>query len=164
MRGLPAASLALTLAPALAAADCGAQTLVLDCTIGAKALTVCVTDATASYAFGPRGAPELALTQGLDEVTATPWPGIGRSIYEDVTFRNGSVSYTAWISVDRLAEDQPTTGGVVVEQNGRRLAELTCNTGTADIGVFAIANAMQAVGYCVDRTNGVYSTAACTTD
>ncbi|MEX0368224.1 MAG: hypothetical protein AB3N22_19335 [Ruegeria sp.] len=147
----------MTLLSGAASAQCGDQRLVLDCAIGSKALTVCVSDATATYAFGPRDAPELALTQSLDAVTATPWPGIGRSIYEDVTFTNGSVSYTTWISVDRLAENQPTSGGVIVSQSGKTLAELTCAEGTAQIGVFAIADAMANAGYCVDRSAGIYT-------
>ena len=150
-------SVLLTLIAGPAVAQCAEQRLVLDCAIGTKALTVCVADTTVSYAFGPRGAPELALTQRLDEVTATPWPGIGRSIYEDVTFTNGSVAYTAWIAVDRLAENQPRTGGVIVSQGGDTLADLTCNQGTAEIGVFALADAMAGAGYCVDRSAGAYA-------
>ncbi|WP_299604589.1 hypothetical protein [uncultured Tateyamaria sp.] len=156
MRGLSVA-LALALTPGLAAAQCGSLDVVLNCQIGSKTLTVCVGEGQASYAFGPAGSPELSLTRPLGQVQATPWPGVSRSIWEDITFENVGTRYTAWISVDRMAEDLPTRGGVIVAQGEQKLADLDCKTGTAEVGVFAIADAMQAAGYCVDRATGTYA-------
>ncbi|WP_299772668.1 hypothetical protein [uncultured Tateyamaria sp.] len=156
MRGLSVA-LALVLTPGLAAAQCGGLNVVLNCQIGSKTLTVCVGEGQATYAFGPSGLPELSLTRPLGQVQATPWPGVGRSIWEDITFENVGTRYTAWISVDRMTEDFTTTGGVMVAQGEQKLADLDCKTGTAEVGVFAIADAMQAAGYCVDRATGTYA-------
>lgn len=150
------------LTPGLAVAQCGGLDVVLNCQIGSKTLTVCVGDGQATYAFGPDGPPELSLTRPLGQVQATPWPGVGRSIWEDITFENVGVRYTAWISVDRMTEGFPTKGGVIVAQGDQKLADLDCNEGTTEVGVFAIADAMQAAGYCVDRNSGLYTSAACT--
>lgn len=161
MRRLLAAAM-LSLAPGLAMAQqCGGLDLVLDCQIGTKALTVCVGDNQAAYTFGPSGTPELSLTRALGDVQATPWPGVGRTIWEDITFENVGTRYTVWISVDRMAEDLPAKGGVIVAQGDQKLADLTCANGTAQVGIFSIADAMQAAGYCVDRDSGLYTSAAC---
>ncbi|WP_299546766.1 hypothetical protein [uncultured Tateyamaria sp.] len=135
--------------------------LVLNCQIGSKTITVCAGEGQATYAFGPLNAPELELVMPLGQVQARPWPGVGRSIWEDITFENAGTRYTAWISVDRMAEDLPATGGVIVSHGDQKLADLTCNADTANVGIFSIADAMQAAGYCADHDSGLYTSAAC---
>lgn len=139
---------------------CGADQppdLVLDCAIGSKRLEVHVGAGQASYAFGPSGRPELALTLSLDETIAMPWPGVGRTIWESISFQNNDVTYEVWITLDRLDLGQTTSGGVTVSRSGETLAELQCTEGTAQVGIFAIADAMEAAGYCVDRDQGGYT-------
>ena len=138
-------------------AACAPLDLVLDCPIGSKHLTACVGNGAFEYAFGPKDAPELALTVPLDEVAASPWPGVGRSIWEDIAFANNDVTYRVWIAFDRLVENGASDGGVQVEQAGRVIAELQCQEDKAEIGIFAIADAMAAAGFCVDPEQRVYT-------
>jgi hypothetical protein len=58
----------------------------LSCTLrnGAKTLDVCIANDTLSYTYGPKSGPaELALTQSARDVDYEPWPGIGRTIWEN---------------------------------------------------------------------------------
>ncbi|WP_147112828.1 hypothetical protein [Tateyamaria sp. syn59] len=161
MRGLLAA-LTLALTPGAAAAFCGDMYPVLQCQIGTKSVKVCVGQGQATYAFGPRGAePELSLTRSLADVQATPWPGIGRSIWEDITFENKGTRYRVWVAVDRMAGELPGRGGVVVSQGDETLANLECQDGSVDLSIFAIADAMLEAGFCADYDSQLYSKAAC---
>ena len=127
--------------------------MVVDCAIGSKQLTVCIGGGEASYAFGPKGAPELAITQPLGQAQGTAWAGVGRSIWEEIIFFSGDVSYAVWHSVDRLTEGNPTSGGVVVTKADQTLADLQCKEGTADVSIFAISDGFAAAGFCWDREN-----------
>jgi len=147
---LTAAVFAVALGTGAAEAACDSgQTLVLNCPVSVdKTLNVCIGGGTASYAFGPHGAPELALTLPLADVGATPWPGIGRSIWEEIVFPNNDVQYVVWISLDRMDEARPVSGGVVVRRGEKQLAELPCLEGSAQVGVFAISDGFADAGYC----------------
>lgn len=148
-----AAAFAALSAPALAA--CGGEAVtVLSCSTGggAKTLDVCIRDGFVTYAFGPRGGtPQLDLSVPVAEIEHQPWNGIGRSIWETTTFRNAGHAYEVHISVDRLTEGQPTTGGVAVMKGGAELARVACDPGTAIIGLWAVSDAKQAVGQCWDQ-------------
>lgn len=138
---------------ASAFAACEGRTTVLDCAIGSKQLTVCIGGGAASYAYGPKGAPELAVTQPLAQLQGTAWAGVGRSIWEEIVFFNGDVSYAVWHSMDRVAEGNPTAGGVLVTRGDQTLADLQCREGTADVNIFAISDGFAEAGFCWDPAN-----------
>lgn len=145
---------ALPLAPAQAACPASGVT-VLSCTTqeGRKALDVCIEGADVTYAYGPKGGtPELELAVPVAEIAHVPWNGIGRSIWETTTFDNRGHAYEVFISVDRMAEGQPTSGGVSVLKGGAEVARVTCDPGTDVIGLWAISDAKQATGQCWDNT------------
>ncbi|MEM6303282.1 MAG: hypothetical protein AAF744_01085 [Pseudomonadota bacterium] len=154
----------LDLGAAIAASSAAAQACepglanVVSCKIGSKALQVCAGSGQASYAYGPTGAPELAITQRLEEVEARAWNGVGRSIWEEIGFRNNEVTYTVWAAIDRLEEGNPMSGGVVVSRGETVLADLQCQAGTAQVSTFAVSEAFQAAGYCWDRAAERYTT------
>jgi hypothetical protein len=123
-------------APALSCPQ-GATPLV-SCSLksGSAYLETCLLGNFATYAYGKTGQrPDLALARPVQEVEMTPWPGVGRSIWEDFQFRNGDVSYRVFYSIDRFSEGEPAlTAGVMVEKGEETLAELDCDPGTIDAG------------------------------
>lgn len=130
----------LALSTSLAHADCPVDNPFLSCTVkgGQKALEVCRSDQDASYWFGPRnGKAELSLTAKAGEFSYTPWPGVGRTIWEELAFYNNGVTYTVYGAHERIwPEDEAaevkviTSGGVIVSQDGKELAHLRCDEGT----------------------------------
>ncbi len=145
------ASLFLTLGTSQADAHCHQRSAtVLTCTIdqGAKQLEVCLDGEEVIYRFGPPDAPALTLSAPISEVAHQPWPGIGRAIWESTTFQNGAFSYEVHGSFDKL--DQISDGGVTVRKNGREIASLSCDSGSTELGLFAISDAKEAAGQCWD--------------
>ncbi len=129
------------------------QNTVLSCTAksGSRVLDVCIEGAQISYAYGRRGAPaELRLAEPVATIAHQPWNGIGRSIWEATTFMNAGFAYEVFISVDRMAEGQPITAGVAVMQGARDVARVDCDPGSAEIGLWAVSDAKQALGICWD--------------
>lgn len=130
-----AAVLSLTFgANPAAACPVGAETLV-SCTLkkGRKALQTCLQGHEVSYAFGAKGAtPDLQLSRHVSEVDLQPWPGIGRSIWEEFTVENQGVLYLVHYGFERRGEEvqSPLYGGVTVVQNGKTLAQLDCDVGS----------------------------------
>ena len=124
---------------------------VLSCTTGggAKALDVCIAGSDISYRYGPRGAaPELSLNAHVAQVEHQPWPGIGRTIWENTTFRNGSYAYEVYAAFDKI--DQTDSGGVTVYRGGSEIASVTCDPGSVTLGMWAVSDAKQAHGVCWD--------------
>lgn len=133
MHSIFPASLVLAVLASTASADCptGAQELV-SCTLkgGRKVLTTCLMDQTASYSFGAaHKAPDLHLTRHVRDVDYTPWPGIGRTIWEEFSFENKGVRYLVHFSVDK-APGSVMQGGVIVMQGETELASLDCDPGS----------------------------------
>jgi len=122
--------------PALSCPD-GSITLV-SCTLkeGAKYLETCLMGDHATYAFGTaERRPDLALARHVDEVEMTPWPGVGREIWEDFTFHNGETSYRVHYSIDRFSEQgDGLSGGVTVLKGQEPLAQLECDAGSINAG------------------------------
>jgi len=56
-----------------------------------------------------------------------------------------------FISVDRMAEDQPPIGGVVLRKDNHQVAQVDCDAGTAEIGLWAVSDAKEALGLCWDQ-------------
>ena len=150
----------LLLAPIPAFADCRSTT-VLSCPIGKKQLEVCLDHGTASYSFGPKSRPELALSQPLRDIGYQPWSGVGRAMWDAVTFRNDDTEYTVWTSFDRLEPGAVWEGGVTVERGGQTLAELRCAKGSVAGDLYAVMEAKQAAGQCWDRDSFAWLNTPC---
>ena len=111
----------------------------LSCTIANRhhGLDVCIDGDQVSYAYGlPKQPPELSLVSEIATLEYQPWPGVGRSIWEEVTFHNGNYSYTVSAGFDRTATEGVTIppsayfGGVVVHRAGDELTSLMCQRET----------------------------------
>jgi len=127
-----------------ASAGCDQGELLFHCSFsqGKKAVTLCQEGERYSYAYGRIGyAPELRLVRDLPELGFTPWNGIGRSIWEEVTFRNASVEYLIGYSIDRVSEAGPE-GSLTVMEGGQRLALLICDAGSVEVNFTPLANAV----------------------
>lgn len=147
--------------PAQAEGCFGAGTELFHCTVeaGRKTADVCLQGDVAVYRFGPTGGEaDLLLARGVDDVDMTPWPGVGRTIWEDMTFHNGDHSYTISRAMDRMiAKDDPDQstdmrGTVVVKKRNETLSELECDPGSVSFGDFyPLFEAKEAAGQCWDR-------------
>lgn len=119
-----------------------------------KSLRVCFDDGTVHYRFGPLGqSPELALSSSVAKVDYTPWPGIGRAIWENVRFTNAGYIYEVYAGFDRMSEDDSAGfGGVRISFGDKDVAVLTCATDALDFtwgeGLFA---AKEAAGMMFDH-------------
>ncbi len=155
---------ALLLAAAPQAADAYCQPLdepFLSCTMqgGAKRLSVCVDGRTLHYAFGAVDkSPELLLSRDVTEVDYTPWPGVGRTIWEEVSFENLGHVYLVHGWLDRIPSEEtdedpqrPTGGGVTVTRGEETLATLECDPGSVEFyWTDAVNAAMAKAGRCFD--------------
>ncbi len=159
MRLLIALLTIITSAP-MAFAQCATpQDTFLSCTFsqGRKAVDVCVEGDSMTYRFGRVGkAPDLALSVPVVDVDYLPWPGIGRAIWETVTFQNGKTSYAVTGVIDRKFSDdeegeiQAEISGVIdVNEGGETLATLECDAGSVNFGYGgSIYDAKKAAGQC----------------
>lgn len=141
--------LALTLLAAPAHAACQGDT-VFSCRIGAKVLEVCHAQGTLTYAFGREGRAELTLSQPLKTAAYTPWPGIGRAIWDSLAFRNQGITYEVWTSLDRMDEAAQLEGGVNVMEGETLLASLGCDRGSVATSLDILAELKSAIGQCWD--------------
>ncbi|WP_439104211.1 hypothetical protein [Celeribacter marinus] len=136
--------------PALAVCA-GNQEAVFACSVGSKAVELCLTpdESRVTYRFGTAGAPEIELTRDFDEIAMLPWSGIGRSIWDRVTVHNREFSYTLSWSYDKV--DQEMSGALEVARAGRVLATLACDVSGEAGTVFELDTlnfAMQDAGFC----------------
>ena len=147
--------------PAQAEGCFGAGTALFHCTVeaGRKTADVCVQGGVAVYRFGPKGGEaDLLLARRAEDVDMTPWPGVGRTIWEDMTFRNGDHSYTISRAMDRMiAQDDPEQspdmrGTVVVSKGKDTPSELECDPGSVTFGDFyPLFEAKESAGQCWNR-------------
>lgn len=120
------------------------------CQIGAKTVEVCYWKGLLTYSFGPEGKPELMITEPLETIAFTPWPGIGGSLWESVTFQNEGHTYEVWTAIERDPDSTaPREGGVRVMKGTSTVAELTCNPGTAT-PMEALYDLKDGIGQCWD--------------
>lgn len=113
----PAAAPPVAAAPA---SHCGDAAVVFTCTVKkSKLLSVCESaDKKLTYAYGPAGAPELTLADGVAAERALA------SGYEYTwTFMNEGHSYAAFV-VEARPED--TGAGVLIEKAGEHVATVSC--------------------------------------
>ena len=120
------------------------------CTIGAKRLEVCSWKGALIYSYGRDGKPELTIATPLETANYTPWPGIGRAIWDSVTFQNEGVAYEVWTSFDRMDETAVLEGGVNVLKGEQTLATLTCDRGSVERGLDTISDLKSGIGQCWD--------------
>jgi hypothetical protein len=149
------------LAPAATHAGCQGEIL-LSCPIAGstKHLDMCLDGGELVYSFGRAGSPELILYEPLSEGTFTPWQGIGRSINEEVAFRNESYSYIVSWALDRLENDHPVYAGVTIQKGDAFVARLECEQGSVGPSFEPIlTDAMAAIGQCWDPST--YGWARC---
>lgn len=122
--------------PVVAEAACfGSGDPLFHCTVnqGRKALDVCLQGEVAIYRFGPvNGAAEMLLARHVTGVGMTPWNGIGRYLWEEATFYNGTHDYLISYSIDRnAAESAPQVqAGVIVAEGDSEVAEIGCDQGS----------------------------------
>ncbi|WP_136443118.1 hypothetical protein [Pacificoceanicola onchidii] len=155
----PLALVLCTLA-GMAFADCAPEQRFLSCKIDGKArwLEVCVEGSAVVYRYGKPGAPELELWERAEDIAYAPWPGFGRTIWEEVTFVNGGYSYVVHGSIDKglAVQEAPNAvgGGVEVFEGARSIARLTCDPETVAFDWSdAISMAKAAAGLIWDPEN-----------
>lgn len=114
---------------------------------------VCLQDDVVYYAYGAAGAsPDLLLARDVGAVDMVPWPGIGRTIWEEAGFSNGDVEYRLTYAVDKMAETEPAEGVLLVRQGGNQIAELICDRGSvSDHDFYPLFEAKSAAGQCWDH-------------
>lgn len=143
------AALLLALLAAPASAACQGDEA-FSCTIGKKTLEVCSWKGVLIYSYGREGKPDLTIAQPLETAAYTPWPGIGRAIWDSVAFQNEGTTYEVWTSFDKMDENAILEGGVNVMQGERLLASLTCDKGSVDHSLDPIMDLKSAIGQCWD--------------
>ncbi|SHG83813.1 hypothetical protein SAMN05444003_1156 [Cognatiyoonia sediminum] len=161
-----AASVFLTCLGSAAVAQCDAdQELYFSCSFseGAKAVHVCENPASVTYQFGPTGeAPELMLSENVQDVDYTPWPGIGTTIWEEVVFESQDYRYVVYAALVRSFPENETdditvtpTGGITVLNGETEIANLRCDEGSAEFpwgsGIY---DAKTSLGFCFDVSDG----------
>lgn len=131
----PAAAAA---APAAASLCSASETVVFSCPIGGKMASVCTShDATANrgtllYRFGKSGEVELTLPESA---TVPARSAIGDSVPFSggggawLSFRKGAIAYSVYDGIGNWGPrgQKKTVNGVLVEQSGKRLANLKCS-------------------------------------
>jgi len=139
-------------APLAAKDGCfGAGQPLFHCQMGAKAVDICLQGDVLAYRFGPSGgAAELLLARRVEAVGMTPWNGIGRYLWEEISVANGIYAYTVYYSIDRLAQGEPqVTAGLSVTKAGQVLADLSCDAGSVSQNDFyPVYEAKEAAGQC----------------
>jgi hypothetical protein len=121
---------------------------VFSCPIGKKTLAICHAKGLLTYSFGRIGKPELTISEPLETVAYTPWPGIGRAIWDAVAFENEGVTYEVWSSFDKMDENAVLEGGINVMQGDKTLASLTCDKGSVERGLETISDLKAGIGQC----------------
>lgn len=141
------AALLLALLAAPASAACQGDEA-FSCTIGKKTLDVCYWKGALIYSYGPEGKPELTIAEPLETAAYTPWPGIGRAIWDRVSFQNEGTTYEVWTSFDKMDETAVLEGGVNVLQGDKTLASLTCDKGSVAHSLDPISGLKSGIGQC----------------
>lgn len=148
--------LLLLAAPAHAA--CPGDT-VFSCPIGKKTLDICHAKGLLTYQFGRKGKTELTISEPLETVAYTRWPGIGRAIWDSVAFENEGVTYEVWSSFDKMDENAVLEGGINVMEGDETLATLTCDKGSVAYSIEAISDLKAGIGQCWDFDARQWTTA-----
>lgn len=144
--------LLLALVPLPAFAACEPDAALFHCQIGKRTLQVCESAGRLTYTFGPGSKPELSLSVDIAKADFTPWPGVGRTMWDELAFQNDGVTYLVWAALEKqLEEDQPQPelqGGVTVMRGDEDLASLTCDAGTVTSLLDTITDLKAGIGQC----------------
>lgn len=155
-----ALTLLLALLPLPAFAQCpGAE--VLSCPIGKKQLELCLTGESVTYSFGPAGKPEMQITTAITDTAYQPWSGVGRAMWDAVSFTNKGTTYEVWTSIDRLDPQAVWEGGVNVLKNGNPITSLECAKGTVRSDLTEIFAAKESAGQCWNFDSFAWQQAPC---
>ncbi|MGH1578879.1 hypothetical protein [Planktotalea sp.] len=125
--------LALSLGSIAQASCFDSGTPLFHCTFenGSKTADVCLQGEVVVYSFGNTGqAPDMIAARREIGVEMTPWNGIGRSIYEDMTIYNNVYSYILSYEVDRNVESAPILGRLIVAEGDSEIADFACDKGS----------------------------------
>lgn len=107
--------------------------LICDIADSTKHLETCLNADAVTYAFGVKGqAPELQLTRNIRAVEHTPWPGIGRWIWEAIVLFNAEYAYRVSYAFERDPENMVIEADLEVWKGDDVLASLSCEQGTID--------------------------------
>lgn len=148
------AALALFVTGSAQAGCFGTGTPLFHCTFNGakKTIDVCLQGEVVVYHFGSTDrAPDLLMARREIGVEMTPWNGIGRSIWEEITFYNGAYSYNLSYAIDRNIESAPVDGRLIVGEGDSEVAELICDTGSVtEANFYPLFEAKEAAGqrYC----------------
>jgi hypothetical protein len=154
------AVLAFALLAAPAHAACQNDSEVFSCQVGAKTLQICHWKGALIYQFGAEDAWELSIAEPLETIEFTPWPGIGRYIWEKVAFPNKGYTYEVHTSVERDPEATTgLTGSINVMQGDDMVANLDCDPGTASNSLDVIYELKESIGQCWDYDSQRWQTA-----
>ncbi|SEC10751.1 hypothetical protein [Rhodobacter sp. 24-YEA-8] len=154
----PFAAGLLIAAPVFAA--CQGESL-FECRIGKKELELCHTGSAVNYRFGAPGKHELQINTTLSDLEYQPWPGVGRTIWEAVTFHNATTSYDVWSGFDRQDPDAKLEGGVNVLRGETLIAALDCTKGSVRSGLDLLYGAKEGIGQCWSFDDKVWITGSC---
>lgn len=126
--------LAVTTSAAMADCPSGAEPLLIcDIANSTKHLETCLTADAVTYAFGVKWQPaELSLTRPIRDVDHTPWPGIGRWIWEEFALFNAGYAYRVSYSFERDPENLTIEGGLEVWKGDDVIASLECDPETVN--------------------------------
>lgn len=150
-------ALAFAVLASPAAADCAGGEQVFSCQIGVKYLEICHIGGDLTYAFGPKGAPDLALSESLLTVNFTPWPGVGSAMWETLAFQNDGYSYEVWTSQER-DDVSPLEAGINVLKGDEMIANMRCVPSTPSQALAGVWDLKESVGLCWDFGNQAWQT------
>jgi hypothetical protein len=154
---------ALIGAAVLASAPAFGEVL-FECAIDAKQLRVTLDGDTATYSFGPKGAPELTVSADPRDLNYLPWDGMGVEMPEAVQFETAGTIYEVWYSVQKMLDESeplpPVAGGVRVMSGEKIIADLPCTAPPSIYDLYRIYDAKMAGGQCYDWAGQAWG-AAC---
>lgn len=150
----------LTLCAVSVRAETHVDTPIFECQMrgGAKVLSVGYNAPFVFYSFGSPDQAELVIKVPVTELEVRPWNGIGRYLFEGATFENDGHGYVVHHALDRLTQNAALEGGVIVMKGDAVLADLACDAGTVQGGMFAFADLKDLGGQCWDLEAQVWST------
>ncbi len=150
------------LCPAMAFAECSTPVFICTQDDGARTVEVCNDGTDLTYAFGITGlAPETSLSVPLADGTFAPWPGVGSSIWESVSFPHDNETIEVWASTERTGQEEPERGGVRVLSGVTEVAGFDCDAGSVTSDFAGLSDAMYDIGYCWNREEQAWTMGGC---
>ena len=158
-------ALVLALLPLPAFAQCPNGTEIFHCPAGKKTIQVCMTGQSVTYRYGTAAKPDLTLTVPLKDADYTPWPGIGRTMWDSLAFHNQGFTYEVWASLDKMLDEsdpEPVLqGGVNVMKGDSLQAQVICNAGRVSSTLDLLYDRKTALGQCWNYSSHAWQSAPC---